>query len=170
MTSAGEWVDVVSDHDEVVGRTTREEVRARKLLHRGVAVVCRNPNGEIFVHKRTDTKDVFPGYFDMFISGLVTSGETYEQAARRELMEELGIIGPIPQFLFKERYLGEDNPHWASVYEVEWDGPVVHDPDEIASGGFITLEELLSRMNDWRFVPDGLQLFRRYLLQKQGGL
>ncbi|HEV8653455.1 MAG TPA: hypothetical protein VG276_29660 [Actinomycetes bacterium] len=55
-----EVVDLVDTQDRVVGRALRRDVRRDKLLHRGVAVLCRNQAGEIYVHRRTDTKDVFP--------------------------------------------------------------------------------------------------------------
>lgn len=58
---ADELADVVDEDDRVVGRAGRSEIRARNLLHRGVAILCRNSRGEIYVHRRTDTKDVFPG-------------------------------------------------------------------------------------------------------------
>lgn len=40
---ADEVTDVVDDRDVVIGRATRREVRARKLLHRGVAYEIWQP-------------------------------------------------------------------------------------------------------------------------------
>src|SRR6266542_5461370 len=103
MGQPEEMVDLVDEDDRVVGVAPRSEVRARNLLHREVAAICRNSAGAIYVHRRTDTKDVFPGLYDMWVAGVVSSGETYAQAVRRELEEELGITGE-PAFLFKHRY------------------------------------------------------------------
>lgn len=85
--AAEEIVDLVDENDRVIGRAPRREVRARNLLHREVAAIVRNPRGEIYVHRRTGTKDVFPGMHDMFIAGVVTSGESYEDSIKRELSE-----------------------------------------------------------------------------------
>jgi isopentenyldiphosphate isomerase len=56
-----ELLDLVDEHDRVVGHATRREVRRRRLLHRFAAVLCRDPAGRVHVHRRTDDKDVYPG-------------------------------------------------------------------------------------------------------------
>ncbi len=43
-----EVVDLIDERDNVIGSTTRQEVRSRNLLHRGVGILCRNPKGELF--------------------------------------------------------------------------------------------------------------------------
>lgn len=60
METADELVDVVDEDDRVVATATRHEVRRRQLLHRCTYVLVRNASGEILVHRRTDTKDIFP--------------------------------------------------------------------------------------------------------------
>lgn len=158
-----EIVDLVDENDEVIGRAPRQEVRGRNLLHRKVAAIVRNNRGEIYVHRRTETKDVFPGMYDMFVAGIVISGESYQGAIRRELKEELGIDGADPAFLFKSRYRDTDTNWWTCGYEVMWDGPIRHQEQEIAWGGFMSQVDLIARLDQWAFVPDGLQVFRRYL-------
>jgi isopentenyldiphosphate isomerase len=164
--SAEEMVDLVDEDDVVIGRAPRREIRARNLLHREVAAIVRNGRGEIYVHRRTDTKDVFPGMYDMFVAGVVASGETYEAAIRRELAEELGIEVTEPAFLFKARYRDQDIDWWACGYQVVWDGPIRHQEEEIAWGGFMAEEDLIARLDEWPFVPDGLVTFRRYLAER----
>jgi hypothetical protein len=144
-----ELLDVVDEQDRVVGQATRREVRRRRLLHRFSSVLCRDPAGRLYVHRRTDDKDVYPGMYDMTAGG--------------ELAEELGVVGPEPRFLFKHRYRGQENPSWSALFEVTWDGPVTPQASEIAWGGFLTLDELVARLDEWRFCPDGLEVFRRWL-------
>jgi len=158
-----ETVDLVDEQDRVVGQAPRTTVRARNLLHREVAALVRNGRGEIDVPRRTETKDVFPGKYDMFVAGVVKGGESYDDAIRRELEEELGIEPTSPAFLLKTRYRDEDINWWTCVYEVTWDGPVRHQAEEIAWGGFMPQADLLARLDRWPFVPDGLLVFRRYL-------
>jgi 8-oxo-dGTP pyrophosphatase MutT (NUDIX family) len=158
-----EPVDLVDELDRVVGVASRREVRRRKLLHRGTAVLCRNPAGEVYVHRRTGTKDVFPGRYDMLVGGVVTAGEDYRAAAARELAEELGIAGPDLRFLFKHRYTGADNPNWSAAFEVTWDGPVRPQASEIVWGAFLPVPELVERLAVWPFVPDSLEMFARWL-------
>ena len=93
MTPADEPVDVVDADDNVTGQATRAEVRARNLRHRATYVLVFNRDGKLFVHQRTTMKDVYPGYYDVAVGGVVGAGESYDDAARRELAEELGVTG-----------------------------------------------------------------------------
>jgi isopentenyldiphosphate isomerase len=157
-----ELLDVVDEQDRVVGQATRREVRRRRLLHRFSSVLCRDGAGRLYVHRRTDDKDVYPGMYDMAAGGVLAAGETYLDAARRELAEELGVVGPEPRFLFRHRYRGQENPSWSALFEVTWDGPVHPQASEIAWGGFLTLEELQARLDRWPFCPDALEIYRRW--------
>jgi 8-oxo-dGTP pyrophosphatase MutT (NUDIX family) len=100
--------------------------------------------------------------YDMTAGGVLAAGETYLEAARRELAEELGVVGPEPRFLFRHRYRGRENPSWSALFEVTWDGPVHPQASEIAWGGFLTLEELADRLDRWPFCPDALEIYRRW--------
>jgi isopentenyldiphosphate isomerase len=158
--SADEILDVVTADDEVVGQARRADVYARKHIHRCVFVLVRDAAGRIFVHRRTDTKLTYPGRYDVFVGGVVGTGETYDEAALREAEEELGVTGlPRPTFRFK--FLYEDaqwGAWWSAVYEVEWDGPVHPQETEVAWYGWLA-EGDLAAVED--LVPDGAEAWRR---------
>lgn len=158
-----EWVDIVDERDEVITRATRREMRAQNLLHRNIAVLCCDAFGRVYVQRRSDGKDLFPGMYDTFVGGVVSAGESYAACALRELGEELGIHGPEPEQLFKFRYDGPETRSHTSVYRVRWDGPIVHQASEVAWGGFLELDEILANSATWRFVPDNWQGFQQYL-------
>jgi 8-oxo-dGTP pyrophosphatase MutT (NUDIX family) len=161
-----ELVDIVDEDDRVVGRATRAQMRRDNLLHRVVAILCRNRDGKIYVHRRTATKDLFPSMYDMFTAGTVEAGETYDLAARRELEEELGITGVTLEPLFRHRYEGDRTRSHTAVYRIEWNGPIVHQASEIAWGAFRSRAELLTMLANgehFEFVPDGAELFTRYV-------
>ena len=82
------------------------------------------PPESSLVHRRTDTKDIFPGAYDVFAGGVCAAGESYDECARREVAEELGVVGADPMFLFKHRYRGPSGQAWGCVYEGRWDGAV----------------------------------------------
>ncbi|MBH5135420.1 NUDIX domain-containing protein [Streptomyces sp. HB-N217] len=84
MSSADEILDVVDENDRVVGRARRGDVYDRGLRHRCVFVWARDPEGRVFVHRRTASKLVFPALYDMFVGGVVGAGESYDDAALRE--------------------------------------------------------------------------------------
>ncbi|MDQ0307319.1 8-oxo-dGTP pyrophosphatase MutT (NUDIX family) [Kitasatospora herbaricolor] len=160
---AEELLDVVDAQDRVTGTAPRREVYRLGLTHRCVFILVRNPQGRIFVHRRTDTKMFAPGAYDMFVGGVVGAGETYEVAAVREAEEELGVSGVRPRPLFK--YLFEQGrlSWWCDVYEAVWDGPVAPQVEEVAWHDWLTEAELAARLTEWDFVPDGREAYRRYL-------
>ena len=87
-----EFLDIVNEKDEVVGRDTRENIHRKKEIHREVHVFIVNPSTkEIIVQKRSKTVDYLPGYYDVSVGAHVLSRESYEQSAIRECNEELGI-------------------------------------------------------------------------------
>jgi 8-oxo-dGTP pyrophosphatase MutT (NUDIX family) len=160
---AAELVDVVDEADHVLGQTTRAQMRRDNVLHRVVAILCLDSTGRIYVHRRTPTKDLFPSLYDMFVAGTVGAGETYADAARRELAEELGIVGAAPELLFKHRYEGAQTRSHTAVFRLTWDGPIVHQASEIAWGAFRTRQALIENREGFTFVPDGAELFARYI-------
>ncbi|MGC5039360.1 NUDIX hydrolase [Streptomyces sp. DT190] len=163
MSAADEILDVVDEHDRVVGRSPRGEVYARGLRHRCVFVQARDAEGRIFVHRRTPAKLVFPSLYDMFVGGVVGAGEAYDTAALREAEEELGVSGlPDPRFLFKFLYDDDTGRSWwSAVYEVRCELPVQPQVEEVAWHDFLPEHEVERRLADWEWVPDGLAAYER---------
>ncbi len=156
---AEELVDLIDESDRVIGWARRRRVRALNLLHRGVGILCYSPAGAIYTHRRTRTKDVFPGMYDMFVGGVVGSGESADAAAAREIAEELGIVGPRPERLGEYLYLGPLNRSLIALYRVTYDGEIRHQEEEIDWGTWLNLDELDALVAAKPFVPDGLEIW-----------
>ncbi|MEV5959308.1 NUDIX domain-containing protein [Streptomyces sp. NPDC051987] len=163
MSAADEILDIVDEHDQVIGQSPRGEAYARGLRHRCVFIQARDAAGRVFVHRRTATKLVFPSLHDMFVGGVVGAGESYDDAALREAEEELGVSGlPRPTFLFKFLYDGgAGRSWWSAVYEVRCELPVRPQVEEVAWHDFLTDEEVVSRLGEWEWVPDGVAAWER---------
>jgi len=161
-----EWVDLVDRDNQVTGRALRSEVRQKNLLHRGIAVLVRNSRGQVYVHQRTATKDLFPALYDMFVGGVVGEGEDYFEAAVREAQEELGVENRDLEHLFDHLYQGEKNYSWIRCYSVLWDGPIKHQPEEVQWGEWMDEDRLQAWTREVTIVPDGLDVFLAYLAWK----
>ncbi|GIW40192.1 MAG: putative Nudix hydrolase [Candidatus Binatia bacterium] len=168
MTGPAEWVDVVDEEDRVVGRVSREEMRRRKLRHRAVYVFVFRPEGTVFVHRRTSTKDIYPGCYDVAVGGVVSSGESYDEAARRELAEELGVSGAELEPLFPFRYSDELGAVNGMVYRCAWAGPVRLQEAEIEWGGWLRPEEVEALARRARFCPDSLHAWLEFRARAKG--
>ena len=156
-----ELVDVINEAGETIGVVPRSMMRGRRLPHRCVYILMFNTRGEIFIHQRTATKDIYPSYWDLAAGGVLAAGESFDDGAVRECHEELGVVTPLT-FLFPFRYADERTIAQAQVYRAVHDGPFRLQPEEVVQGRFVTREELAHLIAERPFCPDGLQVWRRY--------
>ncbi|MFJ9546861.1 NUDIX hydrolase [Streptomyces erythrochromogenes] len=158
-----ELVERVDDQDRVLGAVvSRRQAIQEGWLHRVAATVCRDERGRILVHRRSEQLTRFPGLYEIVVGGAVDVGESYEEAASRELAEELGIH-VLPRLLFTFLNRSGLSPHWLGVHEAVVPDAVVPDPDEVAWHSWLSEPELRSALLEWRFTPDSNEAFSRYL-------
>ncbi|OGQ96679.1 MAG: NUDIX hydrolase [Deltaproteobacteria bacterium RIFOXYD12_FULL_57_12] len=162
MGSENEVVTVVDARDVEIGAVPRQEMRRRRLIHRAAYVLVFNSAGEFFVQQRTRTKDIYPGYYDIAAGGVVLAGESYLEAARRELAEELGIRDIALRELFYFYYEDAANRVWGMAYSCCHDGAMILQPEEVEGGEFLSLARIRSMARTEPFTPDGLVLLERY--------
>lgn len=152
-----ELVDVIDEAGRTVGVVLRSRMRRERLPHRCVYLLVVNRAGELFLHQRTATKDVYPSLWDVCVGGVLAVGESFDEGARREGAEELGV--PVkPEPLFPFRFADERTTVQAMVYLVRHEGPFRLQPEEVSQGLFVTLGELDQRIGQDRFCPDGLEV------------
>lgn len=158
-----EIFDVVDENDRVIGQAARSDVHARGLLHRAANVFVFDSQGRLLLQMRSATKDEYPLCYTSSASGHLDSGESYEEAAVRELHEELGLASPL-------EYLGKlpagpetANEHSALYRTVTDEVPTFH-PEEIESGEYFeleTIDEMIAETPD-KFAPPFRELFWWY--------
>lgn len=163
MAEPEERVAVVDEENRVIGSAGRGEMRRGRLIHRASYVLVFNPRGELFLQRRTRSKDVYPGRYDTAAGGVVREGETYEESARRELAEELGVGGAALTPLFEFFHEDAENRVWGRVFLCIHDGPVTLQPEEVEWGAFVPLDRVLSLAEREPFTPDSLFALRRHL-------
>jgi isopentenyldiphosphate isomerase len=127
---ADEIFDVVDANDQVIGRAPRAEVHKRGLMHRATHVLVFNAKGEVFLQKRSMTKDRQPGVWDSSASGHLNVGEEYDCCAVRELEEEIGLTSVQPRRLFKLPASEETDQEHVWIYQCEAEGPLRLDPEK----------------------------------------
>ncbi len=122
LNPAEELVEIVDRDNRPIGALTRRLMREQGLIHRAAYILVFNTAGELFLQKRTLTKDIYPGYWDMAAGGVVLAGESYEAAARRELQEELGVTARL-RHLCDQYYEEPGNRVWGRIYTCTHNGP-----------------------------------------------
>jgi 8-oxo-dGTP pyrophosphatase MutT (NUDIX family) len=165
MSAADEIVTIVDEHNHVVGAISRREMRARRLPHRSTYILVFNRSGHLYVQKRTMTKDVFPGYYDPAAGGVVLAGESYEVCAKRELAEEMGIQD-VPLLWHFDFYFADTHSRvWGGGFSCVYDGEIVLQEEEVESGAFLPIDDILRRAQTELFTPDSMYVLSRYLGQ-----
>jgi protein phosphatase len=160
-TAAEELVDVIDAAGNTIGTVTRREMRVRRLPHRCVYILVFNHKGELFIHQRTATKDVYPSHWDVAVGGVLAAGESFDAGARRELVEELGVTAE-PELLFPFRHDDPATDVRAQVYRVVHDGPFRLQLEEIVRGHFTLLDAVDQQISQVPFCPDALAVLAEY--------
>lgn len=149
---------MVDDYDRVVATVTRAQMRAENLHHRAVSIAVLGSDGRLLVHRRAATKDVWPSMWDLAAGGVVAAGEAYEDAARRELAEELGVLSKSWELLGAGTFVDDSVSMIGHGYLVVHDGPFNFTDGEIAEVRWVDRDELAALLATEAFVPDNVAL------------
>jgi isopentenyl-diphosphate delta-isomerase len=154
------WVDA---HDQPLGALPRAELRERGLIGRCTFILLFNRAGELCVHRRTLSKALYPGYWDVAAGGMVGYLESYEDSAARELEEELGVSGVALRFHEKFHFDQPGNRLWCAVFSAVWDGPLRLQPEEVMEARFMPVAQAQQESARLPYCPDSLVALQRYL-------
>jgi isopentenyldiphosphate isomerase len=152
----GERFEIVDGGDRVIGTALRRECHGNPALaHRTAHVVVRASDGRVLLQKRSATKDIQPGRWDTAVGGHLRPGETYEQAARREMTEEIGVDARLPlTHLFDSRIRNAIETEHVRVFGLCHDGPFAPQADEIDELRFWSAAELEQALGCGLFTPN----------------
>jgi len=166
INPAEEIIQIVDENNREIAAIARHLMREQHLIHRASYILVFNAAGELFVQKRTMIKDIYPGYWDVAAGGVVLSGESYEESAKRELAEELGVSGINLHFLFDQYYEDQENRVWGRIYTCTHEGPFTLQPEEVEYGRFMEPRIALDYSNSEPFTPDGIILLKKLMDQE----
>lgn len=157
MSELDEVLEIVDLDNNVIGKATRGECYKKGLLHRAVNIFIFNSKGEFFLHKRSEKKIKYPGYWDLSCSEHVKPGESFEEAAKRGLQEELGIEMKL-EIIIPIRHVNLNYQNYFDnelvvVFKGVYDGDFKFDLNEVESGQFFNIEKLPSLVTPW-FLED----------------
>jgi 16S rRNA (adenine1518-N6/adenine1519-N6)-dimethyltransferase len=126
---------VVDKNDRILRHVSRSDVHANNLRHRAVHILIFNPAGEVYLQQRSRWKDRHPLKWDSSAAGHVTGAESYDETARRELKEELGIGVPLTK-ISKLPASERTDQEFVWLYRGKLAGTLSPDATEIEAGAF----------------------------------
>lgn len=117
-----ELIDIVDKNGNFTGEVMdKEEAHDKNLLHNEVAVFVINNKKQILLQKRSANKRFNPNKWGL-CAGHVDSKESLENAALRELQEEIGIdisIKELKSLAEREFTIGNSNSHITYFYYIK---------------------------------------------------
>lgn len=157
---------LVDEQGNVIGQALRSRCHdGSKLLHPVVHLHIFNTKGELFLQKRSSTKDIQPGMWDTSSAGHIGLNETPIKAVLREVSEELGITGIAPHFI--TRYIIETNieRELSYCFYTVYDGDIKIDNDEVSDGCFWTIDNIKKQLGKGIFTLNFESDFLRFFNQ-----
>lgn len=148
-------IDAVSENDVPVSIVERGEVFELKANFRVVHVLVFNSRGELLIQRLSATRERHPGYWGSSVAGYLFAGESYEEAARRKLWEELRVQSAHLDPIGKTHMNDEGCTKFISIFAVVNDGPFEYDHEHISELEFVPLGKLrdLLSLAENRFTP-----------------
>ena len=149
-----EMFPIVDENGNIVSAATRGECHnGSKLLHPVVHLHVFNSQGELYLQKRPDWKDIQPGKWDTAVGGHVDLGECIEEALLREVREELGITDFTPERITQYVFESEREKELVFVYKTVYDG-AIEPSDELDGGRFWSVDDIKAHLGKGIFTPN----------------
>lgn len=155
--SSSELVEVVDPSGAVERVVTRAEMRRDRLRHRCTYILVIDAERRVVVHQRADWKDVWPSRWDLAFGGVAAVAEAWDDAARRELLEEAGIDAPLT-YVAAGAYVDTDVALLGQVYLARSDGPFTFPDGEVVRAERVPIADVLSWIVARPHCPDSVSL------------
>ncbi len=150
-----EYFPVIDEEGNVIDRATRQECHnGSKILHAAVHLHIFNSQGDLYLQKRADWKDIQPGKWDTAVGGHIDFGEGVEMAMMREAREELGLTDIKPERIFN--YIWESPVEREMIYahKIVYDQEPQPDHSEVVDGKFWKISEIEESLGKEVFTPN----------------
>jgi 16S rRNA (adenine1518-N6/adenine1519-N6)-dimethyltransferase len=159
-----EIFDVVDEDDNVIGEAPRKECHTNnKLIHRAVHIFVFNSKGELLLEKRTMNRDLYPGRW-IDVAGHLNLGEMYEDAAKRELKEEIGIKAELKHICDIKKRIEQESEN-IRLFTCKHNGPFKINKDEMELVKFFTIDWIKKEVknNPDSFTPGTVFCLKKFL-------
>lgn len=143
-----EILDLVNENDEIIGNMPRSEVYAQDLHNfRVINCFIKNSEGKLWIPRREAHKKLFPNALGISCGGHVSSGETYDIAFAKEVIEELNIdISKIDYEVLGTMTPKDGVNAFMTVYEIKSDIVPTYNEDDFSGYEWLLPAEILERL------------------------
>lgn len=164
MKEQDELLEILTIEGKVIKTLPRSDIHGNpSLVHRVVHVLIFNSREELFLQKRSMNKDVAPGKWDTSVGGHVMSGETLDEAVKREMKEELGITECKTDFLYSYTHSNPYETELVYTYSCHYNGKISFNPIEIDDVKPWSIEEINKNMGKGIFSDNFEHEIKMYI-------
>lgn len=165
-----EILSLFDKNDNLIGQTERTKVHEQGLWHRRVSIFIFNSNQELLIQKRAPNM-ARPNLWCASASGHVLAGENPDDAASRELKEELGIlcqlkfIGKISVCTKDKQGIDKIDKEHHYIYSYIWNNDFKVQKKELSDIYFFKVSDLQETLQfkPEQFTPGFIKEFEYYL-------
>lgn len=148
-----ERVVLVNPQDEVLGLMEKMQAHENALLHRAFSVFLFNDKGEMLLQRRAAGKYHSPLQWTNACCSHPRENESYIDAAKRRLQEELGIETALTERFFFIYKADVGQGLWEHeldyVFTGEYNGDFTLNPDEVAEIKYLSIADLEKEIEDF---------------------
>ncbi len=162
-----EIIPVVDEKNNVIGLEDRKIVHEKGILHRGVHIIIFNSKGKILLQRWSAKKDICPLLWDLSAAEHIKPKESYANAAKRGLKEELGIKNmklkkvrgvhldkhdynrKLKDYELVELYKGT----FVELHAGKYDGKIKIDPEEVEEAEFYPVSKVEELKKEGKLTP-----------------
>lgn len=150
-----EMLPVVDESGNVIAQAARAFCHGGSMvLHPVVHLHIINREGQIYLQKRSATKDLFPNRWDTAVGGHISYGEYVIEALFRESGEELGFFDFNPLWIESYPFESPRERELINVFAAVGNFVLRPDNDEVTEGRFWTPEEISANIGLEVFTPN----------------
>ncbi len=170
-----ELFDLYGHDRRPLGRTGERGMAMPADTWRIVVHVCLfNARGQLLIQQRQPFKQGWPGLWDLSAGGSVLAGESSQQAASRELREEIGYThdfagqAPAMSLSFATGMVQGFDDHYVLRADVDLEALRLQ-PSEVQAVRWAGLEDVLAMIDAGHFIPYHTGLIGFLFHRGQGG-
>ena len=150
-----ELFPIIDEDGNVIGKATRRECHSGSmLLHPVVHLHVFNSKGELYLQKRSLSKDIQPGKWDTAVVGHVSYGETILEAVYREASEELGFTDFNPIYIETYEFESSIEREMVNVFAAVGSYDLHPDLDEVDEGRWWPVADIDANIGKGIFTPN----------------
>ena len=149
-----ELIEIVDENGNYTGQVMdKEEAHDKNLLHNELGIFIINDKKEILLEKRSANKRFNPNKWGL-CAGHVDAYETLEEAALREIKEEVGLDVSIEELIpygEKEVTIKDSNSHITYFYYVKCnkkEDEFIIQEEELSKVKWFNIDEIITMIKD----------------------